>query len=222
MTRFFLALIAVAGIGVTSLPANNLGDEDVARLVKQLGDDSFEVRESAEKRLIAIGKPARRWLDEAIKSDDLEVCMRAQKVLALLKATLEAADVIDDLKDRSVEKRLRAVRTIAEKSLKSDAILRELRVLVNDKNETLNEEAAFALALLGEKDIKHDKVKKANCDGKYSTLLRRIEVPADRQAYQDFRDFGTYQACDYGGHQGIPQGYWVWVAPHWHIWHNCK
>ena len=32
------------------------------------------------------------------------------------------------------------------------------------------------------------------------------------------RDFGNWTGTSYLGHENLPQGYWVYVAPNWYIW----
>jgi hypothetical protein len=52
-----------------------------ARLVKDLGDDDFDVREQAEKDLIELGPAALPALRAALKSKDLEVVKRAERCI---------------------------------------------------------------------------------------------------------------------------------------------
>jgi hypothetical protein len=54
---------------------------DIAELVKQLGDDTFEVREKATRALIALESPAVAALQRALKHRDLEVSRRAKRCL---------------------------------------------------------------------------------------------------------------------------------------------
>lgn len=57
-------------------------DQDkIKALVKQLGDDSFQAREDASARLVALGSKARPFLLPAAKSTDPEVSRRAQQCL---------------------------------------------------------------------------------------------------------------------------------------------
>jgi len=57
------------------------GDTEVERLIKQLGSDEFDERETATKRLQEIGDPALGALDKAATSADAEVRRRAKYVL---------------------------------------------------------------------------------------------------------------------------------------------
>jgi len=63
---------------------------------------------------------------------------------------------------------------------------------------------------------------KAAVYGKYSVLLKKIEVKEDRGAYSDFRDFGRWSGTSYRNHRDLPAGYWVYVWPHWYIWGKVR
>ncbi len=56
----------------------------VARLVERLGDASFSEREAAADELARLGPTARRELEAALGSPDVEVRIRARKLLELL------------------------------------------------------------------------------------------------------------------------------------------
>ena len=51
---------------------------------------------------------------------------------------------------------------------------------------------------------------------RYKGLLKKIEVPEDREAFGDFYDFGYWSGGEYAGHKDLPAGYWVYLAPHWY------
>jgi RNA polymerase sigma factor (sigma-70 family) len=60
---------------------------------------------------------------------------------------------------------------------------------------------------------------KAQANGKYRRLLRKIKVEKDKTAYTEFSDYGYCSALEsYAGYQRLPAGYWVYVYPHWYIW----
>lgn len=65
-------------------------------------------------------------------------------------------------------------------------------------------------------------LEKAAVGGKYSKLLRKIEVPDDVTNYGKFCDYGHYTGTSWAGYDNLPAGYWVYVAPHWYIWGQCK
>jgi tetratricopeptide (TPR) repeat protein len=55
--------------------------EQIAQWIKDLGNDEFEKRENASKRLWEAGRPAEAPLKEALKSDDQEVKRRSRELL---------------------------------------------------------------------------------------------------------------------------------------------
>jgi hypothetical protein len=64
--------------------------QQIARLIVQLGDDDFALREQAAQELVEVGLAAYGPVEQAVKSDDPEVRFRAAKVLAeLLDADFE-------------------------------------------------------------------------------------------------------------------------------------
>src|SRR4051812_27529020 len=79
--------LAPAALAPAAPPARPSGPE-VVRLIEQLGDDDFGMREAATARLKRAGEPALPALHKALKSDDLEVRHRAAKVVAAVEARL--------------------------------------------------------------------------------------------------------------------------------------
>jgi len=78
-------------------PADNAGVADeIAKLIKQLGDDNFDVREKAAGRLAEIGKPALPALKEATKSDDVETRQRAKRLVEKFEPAPKPAQPKDD------------------------------------------------------------------------------------------------------------------------------
>jgi tetratricopeptide (TPR) repeat protein len=58
----------------------------------------------------------------------------------------------------------------------------------------------------------------ANAFGTYSNVLRRIHVPDDKDDYGNYNNYGWSTTSSYRGYDGLPSGYWVYVAPYWYIW----
>ena len=54
----------------------------IARLIGELGSESYTIREAATQQLTALGTAAESQLREAVQSDDLEVVLRARQLLA--------------------------------------------------------------------------------------------------------------------------------------------
>src|SRR5262245_18214160 len=62
-----------------------VSEKAISDLIKQIGDDSYEVREAAVKRLTAIGEPALKLLQkEAAQSKDAETRLRADALVQLI------------------------------------------------------------------------------------------------------------------------------------------
>jgi tetratricopeptide (TPR) repeat protein len=59
--------------------------EDIARAIRQLGDDRFLIREKASKFLWSAGQAAESALNAAAKSSDQEVARRARRILERFK-----------------------------------------------------------------------------------------------------------------------------------------
>ncbi len=60
--------------------------------------------------------------------------------------------------------------------------------------------------------------RKASVWGRYSNLLKKINVPGDRENYGEFHDYGAWQGTSYAGQQNLPVGFWVYESPDWYIW----
>lgn len=54
---------------------------EIAKLITQLGDDSWKQREAAQDRLKQLGLAAKPKLDEAVKHTDAEIAFRAEQLL---------------------------------------------------------------------------------------------------------------------------------------------
>src|SRR5688572_24062329 len=65
-----------------------LDDETLKRLVRELGDNNFAVREAASQRLRDIGQPALQALKRAAAADNLEVSRRAEKLVQAICKTI--------------------------------------------------------------------------------------------------------------------------------------
>jgi 6-phosphogluconolactonase (cycloisomerase 2 family) len=80
------ALIFLTGSGrLVAQPADAKLAERIDRLIRELDDDSFTVREKATTELAEIGGPAIEQVTVATKDDSAERRQRAVKILALLK-----------------------------------------------------------------------------------------------------------------------------------------
>ena len=91
MSRTLLPAIVAAAIAAPLLADSALFAQPpadtprVARLVRDLGADSFAVRTQASEELAKLGATARREIELAIRSDDPEVRLRAKDLLRTIK-----------------------------------------------------------------------------------------------------------------------------------------
>jgi PDZ domain len=66
--------------------------ESIELLIQQLDDDSYRVRESAEKSLINLGFPAARLLVERVFSEKPEIAIRSGRVLSEMATRAQSED----------------------------------------------------------------------------------------------------------------------------------
>jgi hypothetical protein len=88
MSRHFalaIALMTVLAALALRLPAAEPKPEEIARAIKELGDDRFKVREKASAFLWKAGRAAETALQEAAASNDAEVARRARTILDKFK-----------------------------------------------------------------------------------------------------------------------------------------
>ena len=83
--RFRFLLAALVALAVASVASAQSRDERIAEAVRQLGNNSYQVREAATARLWAFGPDAIKALEKAAVSDDPEVRVRARAVLEKLR-----------------------------------------------------------------------------------------------------------------------------------------
>src|SRR5689334_20191097 len=87
--RSLLCLSLIPGTFLLAVaPPTGPSGAEVGRLIEQLGDDDFGVRQAATQRLKAAGDPALDALYKALSSDDLEVRHRAARIVAAIEGRL--------------------------------------------------------------------------------------------------------------------------------------
>jgi hypothetical protein len=198
--------------------ARPASSEDIRLLIDQLGADQFRVRERASEQLAAIGRRAEPSLRQAVTRMDTEVRIRAARILDAIQASLPY--LIDSLKDRNALVRAQAAGKLERLGAPAKEALPLLLELLKDSHEGVREAAASAVLTLDPDNLSAADVvpPQAHANGKYSRLIRRLKAPDDQRTYSEFRDYGFYQACMWGGHTSVPAGYWVYVYPYWYIW----
>jgi hypothetical protein len=226
-----LFLAGAVGLAPTSFvradkqPAPKLDEATQAKiekLIKQLGDDAFQVREQATTELIKIGRPAVPFLRKALKNTDIEISRRARVVLDGIKLTV--ADLIEDLQDADPAIRKEAAQVLERLGADAKEAVPALVKAVTDKDEGVRDAVIMALLVidLDNKALANLAPAKARVNGKYGKLLRRIKVEGDKAGYGEFSDYGHWDGTSYAGYNDLPVGYWVYVYPHWYIWGEMK
>jgi hypothetical protein len=118
--------------------------ERLKKLIRELGDDSFETRQNASAKLVEAGAIAVPLLREAIKDPDIEIRRRAESCLSRIEKTLVNAAVV-----------AAAVRVLASKKPAGVAEgLLEYIPFADD--DTVAEEVRIALAAVCVRDGKAD------------------------------------------------------------------
>jgi hypothetical protein len=128
--------------------ANGVEPDHIRALIRQLGDDSFEVREKATQALLALGEAAVPFLNQAVKSTDLEIVSRAERCLRAVQ------------KDPAQRQRegyvwIAIARTLARKKV-AGAVEALLEFLPQAANPEVEREVRFALTLLARPDGRPD------------------------------------------------------------------
>lgn len=195
---------------------------EIQQAIQKLGDPQFRVRDEASQRLVEFGKAALPALNEAAESPDLEVRKRAQWISATIRNS--SRFWIEGLRDPKPSVRIEAAQELEKQGRSANAAVPVLVQALKDKNHAVKEASFNALVAIQPtlKEVEAAIPGQARVGGRYARLLRRISVPGDRQNYRDFHDYGLYSDTTYAGHANLPQGYWVYVYPHWYIWGDRK
>jgi hypothetical protein len=82
-----------------SSSAVELSDKQIADLINQLGDKSFEVREAATVKLQQAGEAAIPALREAVKSKDREIRLRSERLLTAVEEQLRKTVIAKFLRE---------------------------------------------------------------------------------------------------------------------------
>jgi hypothetical protein len=89
-------VVGVALVGLMSAPAAKAESEaaKIAKLIEQLGDDSFETRQAATEALDKIGKPALGALEKALTNADSEIRKRAKDLVGRISKRADSDAVL--------------------------------------------------------------------------------------------------------------------------------
>jgi WD40 repeat protein len=85
----WLLMACLVLVPLRSSLAQGPEETEIARLIKQLGNDDFGKRDAAAKGLVEIGKPALAAVQKAKSGDDPEVRFRAQQIASEIEAAID-------------------------------------------------------------------------------------------------------------------------------------
>lgn len=147
--------------------AGDVEPAKVEELVRQLGDDSFEVRERATARLVAFGSAAASPLERAVHDQDPEVARRAEHCLEVIRSgggssiPAAAARLVARRKPQGAAAALLAYLPSAENTLVAGEVRRSLAAVAVHEGRTdpalvaaLSDKAAIRRAAAAEALIK--------------------------------------------------------------------
>lgn len=83
-TVVFGSCVGSLVMAVMEAGGSDPADERIAELIRRLGDDSYSARETASKRLLEEGEAALPALTDASKRGDLEIRLRARRLISAL------------------------------------------------------------------------------------------------------------------------------------------
>jgi gas vesicle protein len=196
--------------------------KQIQKLIRDLGSDDFGIREKATRTLSDAGKEALPALREALQSNDAEVRQRARRIMDTIQSS--TAYLRESLKNQDPALRKEAAEIIERLGPSAKAVTQALVDALKDKDESVRDAVLNALLAIdpSAEVVKKAIPAKANVEGKYQNLLRRIRVPRDKQSYGEFHDYGHFEGSEWAGFTDLPAGYWVYLSPHWYIWGETK
>lgn len=90
-------LVALLASPASAPAERSASEKEIVALIARLDDADFRVREAAEKRLVAIGRPALPALEAAAKSGDAEVGARARRIIDAVTLPADAVTLPADV-----------------------------------------------------------------------------------------------------------------------------
>ncbi len=199
-----------------------LDAKQIQKLIRDLGSDDFGIREKATRTLSDAGQEALAALREALQSNDAEVRQRARRIMDTIQSS--TAYLRESLKNQDPALRKEAAEIIERLGPSAKAVTPTLVDALKDKDESVRDAVLNALLAIdpSAEVVKKAIPAKANVEGKYQNLLRRIRVPRDKQSYGEFHDYGHFEGSEWAGFTDLPAGHWVYLSPHWYIWGETK
>lgn len=190
-----LALLLVAAVGLLAAPPTPPTKEEIAKAIKQLGDDDFGVRQKASQFLRTAGAAAEPALEEAAKSNDVEVSRRSREILEDFKwgvypdTPAKVQDLILRYRAGDDEGKLKACKDMIRAG--SHGMTALVKVLAREENVQLRKDIHEELT----REVSHI-TGDLLLDGKAATLERILELSlgSDRDwAYRNYAAFVLFR-----------------------------
>jgi hypothetical protein len=135
-------LLGVGLLGLTALPAaaEKVDAKKIAKLIEDLGSDTFADRQKANETLDAIGEPALEALRKATKSRDAEIRKRAADLVSKIETRVQSGRVLKPTMVHLVFKNTPVADAVAELRKKSGylVVLHDPDGKLKDKKVTLD------------------------------------------------------------------------------------
>lgn len=151
-------LLIVAGLPMTAQAEGEAakepviaGEEEIARLIAQLGHDRYVLREHAQAKLEKIGPPTFDALTEALEHDDLEIANRARYLLGTIRFDWTSStdpkyiqELLNEYAAKDESQRIEIINLLVQNG--RDEELRVLcRIVRYDRSHRVSKRASLAL-----------------------------------------------------------------------------
>ena len=145
-------------LAAAAMAAEKAPEQDPAKLVERLGDESCAARDDALEALVALGDKAVPALQKATEHADAEVRFRAKCALHRIhwqigaKLAARIGDLMHAFEKRPIGEREMVCRDLSMAGL-SDSVPTLKRILSTDPSNAVRQAAARALVLLGDEGL---------------------------------------------------------------------
>jgi tetratricopeptide (TPR) repeat protein len=142
---------AEAAAAPAAAATDESGDDQIAKLIRQLGDQRFAVREAAQQELARLGFEAFEALTEAENDADIEVASRARYLVRLMRFEFarpddppEVKQALQEYESLDAAGRLDRIRRLATQ-MDEPHLSALCRLVRFEKSQTLSKRAALAV-----------------------------------------------------------------------------
>src|SRR5262245_6152675 len=180
--------LLLAALGSLAAPPT---PEEIAKAIKQLGDDSFEVRQAASKLLRTAGKAAEPALEEAAKSTDAEISRRSKEILEEFKWGIypdtpeRIATIVNRYRVGDNDAKLQALRDLIKTGEEGAHALRKITVVEDNAAFRQEVHAEIARYLAESLGTMHQM-------GDHATIERLLELGLASEREASYRNYAAW------------------------------